>query len=327
MYCLRAFSRNFMFLTGIFFLQMAHAFEPMPGNFIATQTCSAGTSTRGEEAAKQTVLVVDRSYPVLGLNKQGGDFVQIRIPELKPDSYWVNRTCGKLVGADKGANQFESSQGRSLLLALSWQPAFCETHSGRTECTERVDRPTMGARFSLHGLWLEPGQWQYCNVDERLQHTDESKRWDALPEPPLGVSTRSRLAAAMPGLASNLHRHEWIRHGVCFGMNADRYFTIALNLLDQVNGSLLGSTMSQNQGKTVTASALKAEFERSYGSGAGRSLGVYCNQDDSRRLISEIRIRLKYPVDETTKVQDAIDLGSSVSGNCEEGIVDQPGSD
>jgi len=61
----------------------------------------------------------------------------------------------------------------------------------------------------------------------------------------------------MPGFASNLHKHEWIKHGTCYGTDANTYYENAIALLHQVNDSKVGTFFSKHMGtETVHISGL-----------------------------------------------------------------------
>jgi ribonuclease T2 len=131
----------------------------------------------------------------------------------------------------------------------------------------------------------------------------------------------------MPGTASNLQRYEFIKHGTCFPGNAETYFRIALALQEQINASKLRELMAGHIGGTVSSADMKRAFEQTFGTGAGSALGVHCIGDvDSRRtLISEIRIPLKGPLTEATKLQHALDRSAPAPSDCSRGIVDPVG--
>jgi ribonuclease T2 len=146
-----------------------------------------------------------------------------------------------------------------------------------------------------------------------------------LPRLNLQPATKDRLNQAMPGTASALERHEWLRHGSCFGSDPDTYFRTALSLLEQVNQSKLRDTLAIRLGETVTVRELITAFEASFGKGTGQALGVRCTRDGQRQLISEIRIKLKQPLYDTTPLKDALDLSSPAFDNCDAGVVDRVG--
>lgn len=306
------------------------AFEPVQGQFQALESCPAtiginrppdGVSVRGGEL-----------YPALGLNRKDGEYLQIRIPGAKPEPRWVNRRCGAWPVAVSGVETTKAGQDlgrprKKLLLALSWQPAFCESQPSKRECRTQTAVRFDASHFSLHGLWPQPQSLKYCGVPASVRATDERRRWEALPGLNLEAETRRQLEQAMPGTASGLERHEWVRHGSCFGSDAETYFRTALALLDQVNASQLRETLAGRVGETVTGSQLRNAFEQSFGAGAGRALGLRCGRDGARRLISEVRIKLRYPVTDSTRLKDALDLSSPAASNCDAGVVDRVGLD
>jgi len=135
----------------------------------------------------------------------------------------------------------------------------------------------------LHGLWPQPKGKYYCNgVSEADKNNDkDTKDRHLLPYPPgLSNATLVELGKAMPGTASDLHRHEWIKHGTCFeANNADTYFHIALALQSQVNNSQMQKFMESNIGKQVSAAEISQAFEKTFGPGSSSALLVDCKPD------------------------------------------------
>lgn len=89
------------------------------------------------------------------------------------------------------------------LLSLSWSPQYCAT-------TQKADTAQCGARrygFVVHGLWpqYERGFPSDCG------------RASYLPD-----SLIDRMLPIMP--SKPLILHEWRKHGVCSGLDADGYF-------------------------------------------------------------------------------------------------------
>ena len=90
------------------------------------------------------------------------------------------------------------------------------------------------------GLRLSAGaQHLRAATDAGLVALDKASQWADLPEPPLDDDTREALAVAMPGTASFLERHEWIKHGTCHrgAGGADEYFDDTLALADAINAT------------------------------------------------------------------------------------------
>ncbi len=309
----------------------AGAFEPVQGQFQALEACPA---TIGISRPPDGVTVrAGELYQALGLNRKNGDYLQIRIAGAKPDLRWVSLRCGAWpvevpgVKETAKASQQPGRPRKKLLLALSWQPAFCESQPDKRECRTQTAARFDASHLSLHGLWPQPQSLNYCGVPARERATDERRRWEALPWLNLKAETRRQLEQAMPGTTSGLERHEWVRHGSCFGSDAETYFRTALALLDQVNESQVRETLAERVGETVTARQLKNALEQSFGPGAGRALGLRCSRDGTRKLISEIRIKLRHPVTDSTRLKDALDLSSPASSNCSAGVVDRVGLD
>jgi len=103
-------------------------------------------------------------------------------------------------------------------LALSWEPTFCEGKPAAPECASQSSNRFDASNLALHGLWPDRDGnashvYGYCGADAAEQALDRPATWCRLPEPTLSAETRGALAAAMPGAASCLDRHEWVRHG------------------------------------------------------------------------------------------------------------------
>nr|WP_242531677.1 hypothetical protein [Salipiger thiooxidans] len=112
---------------------------------------------------------------------------------------------------------------------MSWQPAFCESKPSKIECRQLNDGllPVTEAQLSLQVLWPPPNGNFYCGVLAAEKALDKPDSWEQLPAPVLDDVTAERLAVAMPGTASHLDRHEWIKHGTCFfGGRRDRPISV-----------------------------------------------------------------------------------------------------
>jgi len=224
-----------------------------------------------------------------------------------------------LISALSGLALFALAGGaaaQDLVLALSWQNAFCEGRPDRPECEDMRSRDAAASQFSLHGLWPQPRDNVYCAVSARDQRHDEDGRWGRLPEPELSRATRDRLADAMPGVASRLHRHQWIKHGGCYARDAETYFEDALKWIDAVNASPLRALFSRSVGETVSRRAAEQALGRA---GAFRIRFVCATDRDSgRRLVRDIRISLG----PGRTLDEALRAGRRTTGGCRSGIVD-----
>jgi ribonuclease T2 len=305
----------------------ALAFERLEGTFVAATACAATSSIRGGANPGKIKLRAGQGYPALGLNKSDGDYVQIRIDGAAPAERWVQRQCGTLESAADPNRPDPAAAEGEYVLAVSWQPAFCETKPDKVECRGQTDGQFDADHLSLHGLWPQPPSNVYCGVSDKDRENDKKSRWNDLPEPAIGTETRRFLNLAMPGTASKLQRHEYTKHGTCYQGTADAYFRTALGLLKQINGSRLRDFLVANLGQTVASADLKREFEKTFGPGSGAALGIRCIGDvDSRRiLVSEFQLNLKGRLTEATKLGDVLDRSSRATSTCSSGIVDPAG--
>lgn len=297
------------------------AFESLEGSLIAQSACSAPSSIKRGNNPGRVRLRVGQHYPVTGLNEPQGTYVQVRVDGSRPELRWVKRSCGELRTVPDGG------RASQYVLALSWQPAFCEIKPDKTECRTQVPGRFDADHFALHGLWPQPAANIFCGVSDSDRSKAKQGRWEQLPEPDLRPETLTRLREAMPGTASHLQRHEFTKHGTCFPGSAENYYAVSLSLLEQVNGSHLREWIAGRIGGTVSTQELKRAFEQTFGAGTGAALGVQCIGDvDSRRtLVQEVRLSLKGPLTETTRLRDALDPSRPATSDCARGIVDPVG--
>lgn len=184
----------------------------------------------------------------------------------------------------------------NYVLALSWQPAFCETHGEKPECRGLDGADFAAGNLTVHGLWPNDGPNSgptYCDVDAATKALDQPQSWCELPKPKLTEQTRGALAPAMPGVASCLDRHEWIKHGTCSGIDADAYFAQSVRLAAAIQATKLGEAVARNIGKNVTPRQLINAFEAEFGAGSGKALTLICTRRNGGAYLAEIRIALQ----------------------------------
>lgn len=211
------------------------------------------------------------------------------------------------------------------VLAISWQPAFCETRPDRQECRSQTRDRFDAGNFALHGLWPQPRSRDYCGVDARTVRLDEVGDWDLLPEPDISAALRAELQVMMPGSQSSLDRHEWIAHGTCYDGDAEAYFGDSLDLLDAVNESAVGTLFASSVGQRVTQREVRAAFDRAFGPGAGDRVRLSCVNDGNRRLIDELTIGLTGRPEGPDSFADLILAARPTDGGCDGGVVDAVG--
>ncbi|TCT40307.1 ribonuclease T2 family protein [Martelella mediterranea] len=209
------------------------------------------------------------------------------------------------------------------LLAVSWQPAFCEGHSDRAECKSQTSARYDASHFSLHGLW--PMNDEYCGVSDAERATDESGAWSKLPALSLSSDLEAELKKVMPGVQSNLQRHEWVKHGTCTRFTPENYYQTATELLNQLNGSVVAELFKSHIGKQLSSDEIVKAFDSAFGRNAGRRVKVSCVSDGNRVLIDEITIGLSKQYAPGTSLEDLIQGAGSTSIGCDGGIVDAAG--
>jgi ribonuclease T2 len=214
--------------------------------------------------------------------------------------------------------------GGQFILAISWEPAFCEGASGKPECRSQSPSRADASRFSLHGLWPDD---QYCGVNGSDVSADKDGDWDSLPGVDLSAATKADLDRVMPGTQSRLERHEWLKHGTCSGASAETYFGRAVLFLDTINNSAVGRLFASRIGNRVDGGAIRDAFDTAFGDGAGDRIRIACSQDGSRRLISEITIGLRGDVLGTGGIGELIAASRPTDPGCNGGIIDRVGRD
>jgi ribonuclease T2 len=324
---------------------------PLTGDLTATRDCPATVSIKQRDPAGSVRLEPGRAYRLLGKNKpQQATHYQVVIDGASPAERWVEVGCGTIPGeartdakAPSDAAASDSPRGMApgarpapvptpaqaqaqskpgaFVLALSWQPAFCELHKRKDECRDQTAERPDASRFSLHGLWPQPRYNTYCGVDARTRRLDQEGDWTALPDLDLKPATRERLSALMPGARSGLQQHEWTTHGTCYGTDPDTYFRQALDLTEQVNASRVRALFQGRRGRHVSATEVRAAFHADFGRGAGDRVRLVCEEG----MVSEIRLSLKGTISEGSRIGPLMQAGPSLSNSCQGGRVDEAG--
>ena len=310
----------------------ASAEVPLAGYFIADRACPALQSIRRETNPGNVMTSPGKAYDLLAGNSDRPTHFWIVIPGAEPDRRWVSVDCGQR-STDAEARLPDPAprpapstyRGTQYVLAINWQPAFCETSPGKPECRNQRADSFEATHFTLHGLWPQPRSNAYCNVSESERRDSETGNWRDLPALPLSPPVRAELAEAMPGTMSNLERHEWTKHGTCFGTSADRYFRNALDMLLAVNTSDVADLFAENIGRKITLAQVRAAFDSSFGAGAGLRVAMACEPDGNRQIITELTIGLTGEITGPDDFGALISKASPVDGGCSSGMVDPVG--
>ena len=297
----------------------AAADVPLKGFFIAHEACPALQSIKNETNPGNVRTEPGKSYTILAQNKSAASHYLIEVGGADPSRRWVAIRCGEHVVSDGGG----SGDGAAYVLAVSWQPAFCEAKRDKPECqTESPDRFD-ATHFTLHGLWPQPGSNIYCDVPSDLRLADKSGDWEDLPAVKLTETTSQKLGEVMPGTQSKLERHEWIKHGTCFHADsADEYFSRAIALMEQLNSSKARELFASNIGAEISGKAIRDAFDESFGDGAGDRVRISCQRNNGRNLIVELTIGLVGEIGDAPQLAELIAASDPTDPGCPGGIVD-----
>lgn len=309
--------------------------EPMSGTFRAVRSCEALLSIRKGSNPGHVITGPGISYRLLARNQDKPTHYRIEVPDADPPERWVPVDCGTIAAADGGAAPSAKpaapvtkpgSASLAYVLALSWQPAFCESNGRKPECRWLTTARHDASYLSLHGLWPQPSTLQYCNVPAAVRKAGETGHWSDIPPVELSLATAADLQKMMPGAQSLLDRHEWAKHGTCYPADAETYFKDSLRLLQEVNDSPVANLLMQNVGRQVSAADIRAAFDQAFGPGAGNRVRIACKDDGDRRLISEITLGLKGDIPSGTGLSDLLLAAPPTDPGCPAGIVDPVGT-
>ena len=309
-------------LSAFFWLSLSHvqAAEKLEGCFQASQSCEAFRSIRKKTNPANIHLEAGKIYPLVAKNKaNAATHYQLLIKGAKPARRWVAIECGKVL--DSCAKNHEiaaTSSNDEYLLALSWQPSFCEIHKSKPECASMTSKRYDAQNLSLHGLWPQPRNNAYCGVSMKDKSIDR-KRWSLLKPLELEANVAKELMKLMPGFASNLQRHEWIKHGTCYGKNANDYYTDAMSLLQEVNNSSVSVLFRENIGKQITSKQIRQRFDQDFGEGSGDKVNLRC---DRKGRIAELWINLKGDIQSDFSLSGLLKAAPQAKSNCKSGVVD-----
>lgn len=307
----------------------AHAEVPLAGRLIARDACPALQSIRKGTNPGEVRLEPGRAYEITAKNRPAATHYRVTVEGAEPAARWVAVGCGEHVVAADGSTPAPtksegSASGQVWVLAVSWQPAFCEGHPDKTECATQVAGRWDADHFTLHGLW--PQRVDYCHVAPEAVAADKNGKWGDLPEPVISAKTRQDLDRVMPGTASRLERHEWIKHGTCAPVeSADDYFKDAIRLVDELNGSAVRTLFAQSIGREVTGAAVREAFDEAFGDGAGERVRIACTRVGGRNLVTELTLGLVGDSGAGNGLAALMAASGPTDPGCPAGIVDPVG--
>ena len=301
------------------------------GCFEAKNACEAYQSFRKKTNPGDVRLDENSIYKVLESSKRMKAY-RIQIDGVERPQRWVARNCGDWVQSctinkeqinnkkDVKKLKKKNKKAEQYLLALTWQPSFCDNRPRKKECRTQTTNRYDAKHWSLHGLWPQPRNNVYCNVSDTDKGIDRNKKWHLLEPVKLSQKTAQALAFTMPGMASNLHRHEWIKHGTCYGADAEEYYADSIYLTEQINKSAVGALFTNNIGRKVSLKEVRKQFDKAFGKGAGKKVDLRC---DHKGLISELWINLSGDISPESSVASLLENAVNAGSKCRSGIVDR----
>lgn len=276
---------------------------PASGTFTASRACEAFQSFRKSTNPGDVKLSPGTGYAILESHDAG--WTRVQVPGARPAERWVANDCGSGAspssssagntgGTGPGAPMPAPVSGRAVcqtpdqydgfVLAMSWQPGFCEWtpggKRGKPECEAMESGQLTVTHLTLHGLW--PNR-QSCGIS-----------YGNCGGAPLKLSkeTVAYIGPWMPNFLyeSKFGQYEWAKHGTCqTTLDADAYFRRAVDLVKQVDESEPGQYIRANIGGTISRKAFYEKLKDATGSDQYRdSVTLLC----SGRYLTEIRVRL-----------------------------------
>jgi ribonuclease T2 len=319
----------------------ASAEVPLTGYFIARDTCPAFQSFRRQTNPGDARTEFARAYDLHSQNADAATHYLIEFPGARPSRRWVAVACGQHVvladesppqqggGGSGGGGSSGGSPGddaESYVLAISWQPGFCETKPQKAECVAMTADRFDATNFALHGLWPQPRDNVYCDIEPTQIRLDKARRWHDLEMLDLSGETRGSLERVMPGSQSALHRHEWVKHGSCYEDGSpERYFADSLALMEALNASAVQDLFENNIGQAIDTDTIRDAFSAAFGPGAGDRVVVACQQDGGRKLITELQLHLHGAISDNPDLGELLQAASPARSRCDTGIVDPAG--
>jgi len=318
------------YLSLFFFSSATLSSTPASGSFTADQACEAFVSKNKRTNPDNTVLRIGESYKIIEANKiDNPSWFRLSITDAHPHERWVSGQCGQIkvqIGSNQNSNTPKNDNKDdcntpgledSYVLALSWQPAFCETSSGRTkpECQIDDTNSYQANNFTLHGLWPNKKE---CGTKYGFCGDISRKPGDFCDYPQLQLFTdvRKNLEEVMPSAAAGscLQRHEWFKHGTCqTNLTIDEYFDVAISMTRQFNSSGIGYFISRSIGKTVTESEFIERVNCALGADTHKSIELKCKGDN----LVDVYIHLTDVPDKHADLETFMDTDNrSFKSNC-----------
>lgn len=279
----------------------AHASEAANGSFTATKSCEAFNSFAKRTNPGDVRTAPNTAYQVREINRPGDyQWVRVEVPGATPPLRWVARDCGTPALGTPAANAPDvvgnatpvpgskrdlcstPNVQDSYVLAVTWQPGFCEhtpNVGGKPECSAMEKGSLTVSNLTLHGLW--PNK-QGCGTS---YGNCEGKPFE------LKKETVARIAPWMPNFyfENSFGKYEWNKHGTCQALDPDAYFTRAVAAVQLVNASAIGQQVIGNIGGSIKTDKFFEMLRGQYGDGVASRVMLVCT---GKSYLQEIRVQL-----------------------------------
>lgn len=308
------------------------------GALTAKEACPAYVSIQKQTNPGHVTLEKGNSYAIFELNKPGqADWAHVRIPgDVNPAERWVRLRCGDVTLTSGGGPQEggggpgsgtptagrtckvtqcnQADQEDSMVLALSWQPAFCESSAGRkkNECKQENPHAYAATHFTLHGLWPNKNScgtnYGYCGTVCSPPKNDGPQWMCHYPEAPWNGPVPEDVLDVMPSIqaGSCLDRHEWYKHGACAApWTTPEYFSFAATLVKEFNDAGMAQIMVDNLGRDVKEQKFRDAIDRAFGPGASQRLSLEC----SNQMLTGVSIPLPGNLQRTETLKEMLQQG------------------
>ena len=298
-----------LFLFGLLIASTAaHASESVSGSFTAAKLCDLYSSFAKQKNPDALQTRPGTVYTVKEINKPGEyGWLRIEVPSANPSLRWVSKDCGTAkiastvqTAADdnrqppSGSNGNNNSSGSrqamcstanqedSYVLAITWQPGFCEhfPYQGKKpECDAIHNGQLKISNLTLHGLWPNKKE---CGIN-----------YGNCGGAPLRLSadTVNHIAKWMPNFKfeTKFGEYEWSKHGSCQSRDGDSYFRTAAAAVEEVNNSAVGKFILSHTGKSFSAKEFFDMVKTEEGDNLAKNFMLSCA---GGKYLQEIRVKL-----------------------------------
>lgn len=297
--------------------------DNVSGVFKAVRSCEAYKSFKKGTNPGVIRTTAGSEYDAVEVNNKDMDWVRIKVPGINDPLRWVSAECGitDLTAAppeEPGKKTYASCHQKNLydsyVLAMTWQPGFCEHYSyqgSKPECNALRDGSLVVNHLTLHGLWPNRKECgtNYANCGGPGLNLEES--------------TISQLSPWMPNFyyADTFGSYEWEKHGTCQERPDDEYFLTAKKLVEAVDGSVIGTYIKSRIGEDISAGELFQQIKDAYGPDVADRVQLLCAGGS---YLQEIRVNLprNFSVDQDLKklTSGAVKMKSRTNGCSKDSI-------